>query len=137
MKITISNDIRIRFYFKETAILFGVVGAVVANRLSAKYKTLLIEAGGDPHPLSAFPTTSLVTLNLPLIDWGFKTVPQQHACFGLKGNVGKLNVDCRYLVGPDFTQQHAWLISILVSIWSSYTRITFPEKNIKSNCLYS
>ncbi|ODM99903.1 Glucose dehydrogenase [FAD, quinone] [Orchesella cincta] len=67
----------------------GSAGAVVANRLSLHYKTLLIEAGGDPHPLSAFPTTSLVTLNLPLIDWGFKTVPQQHACYALKGNISQ------------------------------------------------
>jgi len=59
----------------------------VANRLSVQYKVLLLEAGGNPHPFSCFPTASLVTLNLPLIDWGYKTVPQENACFALKNRV--------------------------------------------------
>ncbi|CAG7820990.1 unnamed protein product [Allacma fusca] len=64
----------------------GPSGAVVANRLSENpnSKVLLIEAGGEPTPWQMVPGLSPYMLHYDQIDWGHVTVPQQHACYGLK-----------------------------------------------------
>ncbi|CAG7642663.1 unnamed protein product [Allacma fusca] len=64
----------------------GTAGSVVANRLSENFRVLLLEAGGDPYPLSSVPGLSLFLLNHNEIDWMHKTVPQKNACLGLKNN---------------------------------------------------
>src|SRR5258705_22439 len=59
----------------------GSAGSVVANRLSANYSVLLLEAGGEPHPLHLIPAFSSFLLNYPEVDWQHKTVPQKHSTF--------------------------------------------------------
>ncbi|XP_076334605.1 glucose dehydrogenase [FAD, quinone]-like isoform X2 [Tachypleus tridentatus] len=64
----------------------GSAGATLASRLSEEPNTsiLLLEAGGLPDVLSSVPLLS-AELQLTKYDWAFKTVPQEAACFGLKG----------------------------------------------------
>ena len=59
----------------------------MANRLSEHFQVLLLEAGGEPFPLSTVPAFSLWQLNHPEIDWMHKTVPQENACLMLTNNV--------------------------------------------------
>ncbi|CAG7819440.1 unnamed protein product [Allacma fusca] len=69
----------------------GTAGLAVANRLSKEYKTLLLEAGGHPFPLTAVPPLAPPMLNNPDIDWMDKAVPQKHACQGIRNNGTLLN----------------------------------------------
>ncbi|ODM90311.1 Glucose dehydrogenase [FAD, quinone] [Orchesella cincta] len=57
----------------------GSAGAVVANRLSKKYRVLLLEAGGEPNPLQYIPGFGVFFVNYPETDWMHKTVPQKYA----------------------------------------------------------
>jgi len=49
----------------------------VANRLSRYYKVLLLEAGGEPHPLQSIPGFSVFLVNYPETDWRHLSVPQR------------------------------------------------------------
>ncbi|CAG7730564.1 unnamed protein product [Allacma fusca] len=64
----------------------GSAGAVVANRLSENSKVLLLEAGGEPHPLHRIPLLSLFLVQLPYADWGYYTTPQKNCCLAMKSN---------------------------------------------------
>ncbi|ODM94363.1 Glucose dehydrogenase [FAD, quinone] [Orchesella cincta] len=61
----------------------GSSGAVVANRLSEDFRVLLLEAGGDPHPLTQIPALSFLLLNRDGMDWNYRTVSQRKACFAM------------------------------------------------------
>lgn len=65
----------------------GSACAVVANRLSKHNRVLLLEAGGNPHPISIVPLSLFAMLSQPRIDWQYETEPQKFAAFGLKGQV--------------------------------------------------
>ncbi|CAG7711607.1 unnamed protein product [Allacma fusca] len=70
----------------------GSAGSVVANRLSEEnYSVLLLEAGGQPFPLTAVPTLAPLLLNNPNLDWRDVTVPQKHACQALTNNAAIIN----------------------------------------------
>lgn len=64
----------------------GSAGCVIANRLSSNphVRVLLLEAGGSESVVSDIPQTVIMLQGTP-IDWQYKTVPQKHACLGLKG----------------------------------------------------
>ncbi|KAG1683723.1 Glucose dehydrogenase [FAD, quinone] [Nymphon striatum] len=63
----------------------GSAGSVVASRLSEdpSISVLLLEAGGHETLLSRIPVLA-ADLQRSYMDWKFKTVPQEHACYGLK-----------------------------------------------------
>ena len=67
----------------------GTAGLVVANRLSEHYNVLLLEAGGNPLPLTAAPGLAGALMRHPDVDWADKAVPQEHACHALKNNVSQ------------------------------------------------
>ena len=66
----------------------GAGGSVAANRLSEdpNDSVLLLEAGGIP---SSFERIPYLAAQLPQTryDWGYTTVPQENACYGLKDRV--------------------------------------------------
>ncbi|CAG7834540.1 unnamed protein product [Allacma fusca] len=64
----------------------GSAGAVVANRLSKHNTVLLLESGGNPHPLTSVPVASPILLNQPPIDWLYETVPQMNSSFAFERN---------------------------------------------------
>ncbi|CAL8077369.1 unnamed protein product [Orchesella dallaii] len=66
----------------------GSSGSSLASRLTlADYSVLLLEAGGTPSPIHAFPLYSYLQ-NADLdVNWKYKTVPQKNACFGMNKNV--------------------------------------------------
>lgn len=51
----------------------------MANRLSRYYNVLLLEAGGEPHPLQSIPGFSVFLIRYPEVDWGHLSVPQKYA----------------------------------------------------------
>ncbi|CAG7728207.1 unnamed protein product, partial [Allacma fusca] len=58
----------------------GTAGCVVANRLSGhNFKVLLLEAGGNPFPLTLVPSMAPRLLQNSNIDWAFPSVPQKNA----------------------------------------------------------
>ncbi|ODM92652.1 Glucose dehydrogenase [FAD, quinone], partial [Orchesella cincta] len=61
----------------------GSSGSVVANRLSEKFRVLLLEAGGEPFPMQSIPVCAPLMLGNPTLDWNFYSVPQQYSCFSL------------------------------------------------------
>ena len=60
---------------------------MVASRLSKHNRVLLLEAGGNPHPISIVPMGLLALLSQPGVDWQYETEPQKFAALGLKGQV--------------------------------------------------
>lgn len=55
----------------------GTAGALLANRLSARGRTLLLEAGGrDSYPWIHIPVGYLYCIDNPRTDWRFRTAPQ-------------------------------------------------------------
>ncbi|XP_015599134.1 glucose dehydrogenase [FAD, quinone] isoform X2 [Cephus cinctus] len=64
----------------------GSAGSVLAAKLAnAKYKTLLIEAGGTPPAFFNIPILSPL-FQQSVYDWQYSTVPQHHSCKGLINN---------------------------------------------------
>ncbi|ODM98335.1 Glucose dehydrogenase [FAD, quinone] [Orchesella cincta] len=63
----------------------GSAGCVVAARLSENpmHRVLLLEAGGNPHPLSIVPLTGSLLHNHPSADWQYATVPLNNSQFPL------------------------------------------------------
>lgn len=57
----------------------GTGGSVVANRLSQRYRVLLLEAGGDPNPVQFIPTFAQFLWRYPEVDYAYKSVPQKYA----------------------------------------------------------
>jgi len=66
----------------------GNAGCVLANKLSEniKWKVLLIEAGGDPFPITQIPNLWDRSLN-SLGDWQYKIEPDNTTGFGIAGNM--------------------------------------------------
>lgn len=55
----------------------GTAGALLANRLSARGRTLLLEAGGtDAYPWVHIPVGYLYCIDNPRTDWRFRTAPE-------------------------------------------------------------
>lgn len=55
----------------------GTAGALLANRLSARGRTLLLEAGGrDTYPWIHIPVGYLYCIDNPRTDWRFRTAPE-------------------------------------------------------------
>ena len=55
----------------------GTAGALLANRLSARGRTLLLEAGGrDSYPWIHIPVGYLYCIDNPRTDWRFRTAPE-------------------------------------------------------------
>ena len=65
----------------------GAAGSIVAGKLASKFKVLLLEAGGEPHPLQSIPGLALGMLTQPSIDWRTLTVPQVNACLAHNNQV--------------------------------------------------
>lgn len=70
----------------------GTAGALVANRLSANYSVLLLEAGGEPHPFQSIPAFATFLVNYPQNDWMYYTVPQQNGFFAQNHQVHDITV---------------------------------------------
>jgi len=66
----------------------GNAGCVLANKLSENinWKVLLIEAGGDPFPITQIPYLWDRTLN-SVADWQYKIEPDSTTGFGIEGNM--------------------------------------------------
>ncbi|XP_076323808.1 oxygen-dependent choline dehydrogenase-like isoform X1 [Tachypleus tridentatus] len=62
----------------------GTAGSVVARRLveGTNYSVLIIEAGSEPPWISSIPLLS-PSLQMTSVDWGYKTVSQARAMWGL------------------------------------------------------
>lgn len=66
----------------------GTAGLIVANRLSTKYKVLVVEAGGEPFPFQSIPSLSpYMMMNRKELAWNFHTIPQRHACQAMNKQV--------------------------------------------------
>jgi hypothetical protein len=50
---------------------------------------LLLEAGGNPNPISAIPLMAFLLYGKIPEDWKYQTVPQTYSALGLKGNVSQ------------------------------------------------
>lgn len=66
----------------------GSAGAIVASRLTEdpNISVLLLEAGVEKWNLLNIPALGPFH-QLTGFDWQYETVPQKHACYGLKNNV--------------------------------------------------
>src|SRR5262249_11485705 len=55
----------------------GSAGAALASRLSenGRHRVLLLEAGGDTHPLSRVPVSFARFINKPGVNWLYASVP--------------------------------------------------------------
>lgn len=60
----------------------GAAGAVLANRLTAsgQFTVLLLEAGGDPNPITDVPLATSEATGQGLMDWGYSVVRQNKTC---------------------------------------------------------
>ncbi|XP_037935900.1 glucose dehydrogenase [FAD, quinone]-like [Teleopsis dalmanni] len=65
----------------------GPAGCVLANRLSEnpRWTVYLIEAGGTEGVLHQVPAMAPY-LQTTHSNWGYKSVPQKHSCFGMRNN---------------------------------------------------
>jgi len=48
---------------------------------------LLVEAGGDPHPLTYIPYATPALINQPHIDWHYKSEPLENCGFAVVDQV--------------------------------------------------
>jgi len=62
----------------------GTSGSVIANRLSKHYSVLLLEAGGDPIPLTKIPTLFTTIQSSDHLNYKYYTVPQKDTCLSLQ-----------------------------------------------------
>ncbi|UYV79111.1 hypothetical protein LAZ67_17001150 [Cordylochernes scorpioides] len=71
----------------------GSSGAVVATRLveDPSTRVLLLEAGGAPDGMSHIPMMALF-MQQGRLDWKYRTVPQEKACFGINGRVSTITM---------------------------------------------
>lgn len=65
----------------------GSAGAIVANRLSAsaQNRVLILEAGGDPNPVTDLPYGSRFFWQTGIMNWNYQTVKQERACLSNDG----------------------------------------------------
>ena len=85
MKSVITNDINKSYNY--VIVGGGTAGSVLASRLSenSENTVLLLEAGGDYTENSLFHIPrKFMELQKTSADWEFYTVPQKHACLGLR-----------------------------------------------------
>lgn len=76
--------VKLSFFYLVGA---GTAGAILTKKLTEYgYTILLLEAGGTAPPFLDIPLLAPLIQNTPY-DWQYMTVPQQHACKGLKNNV--------------------------------------------------
>lgn len=61
---------------------------MIASRLTENpaFRVLLLEAGGDPTPVSRVPLLAPLTQFIPGNNWNYFTEPQRNACRGYRGN---------------------------------------------------
>lgn len=65
----------------------GTSGAVLASKLSENYRVLLLEAGGDPHPISYVPAFGHSLYNKPQVDWQYRSLPLNGSGLGTTSSV--------------------------------------------------
>ncbi|KAK5638308.1 hypothetical protein RI129_012603 [Pyrocoelia pectoralis] len=92
----------------------GSAGSIVANRLSenAKWKVLLLEAGGYPSPASDIPATFFDRIKTEE-DWGYDIEPMETACLGLRNQTcyyprGKVLGGSSSINGMLYIHGHRW-----------------------------
>ena len=68
----------------------GSAGAALANRLTedGRHQVLLLEAGGETHPLSRVPVSFARFINRPGVNWLYSSEPE--AATG--GQIGRAHV---------------------------------------------
>jgi len=61
----------------------GTAGSILATKLTegTNYSVLLLEAGGEPHPLQFIPGLSNYMVKHPSVDWMQATVAQSKSHF--------------------------------------------------------
>src|SRR5690349_9428860 len=59
----------------------GSAGAALANRLTenGRYQVLLLEAGGETHPLSRVPVSFARFINRPGVNWLYESEPEAYS----------------------------------------------------------
>ncbi|XP_075973734.1 glucose dehydrogenase [FAD, quinone]-like [Anticarsia gemmatalis] len=69
----------------------GTAGSVIAHRLATEtnYTFIVLEAGSRSHDLLEAPVLGPF-MHGSVFDWQYQTVPQEHACFGMKDKKCKL-----------------------------------------------
>ncbi|XP_017765035.1 PREDICTED: glucose dehydrogenase [FAD, quinone]-like [Eufriesea mexicana] len=83
------NDIKDFQLYDFIIVGAGTAGAILTTKLTEYgYTILLLEAGGTAPPFLDIPLLAPLIQNTPY-DWKYITVPQQHACKGLKNNQSK------------------------------------------------
>ncbi|ODM98588.1 Glucose dehydrogenase [FAD, quinone] [Orchesella cincta] len=75
----------------------GSAGSAIAVRLSENpnVRVLLLEAGGDPNPISYVPATASYMFLHPSVDWQYKTASQPNSGYGIIKRVCKNIGHCR------------------------------------------
>src|SRR5205823_83749 len=78
-----SNNFRGRAHMNQRTADFiiigaGSAGAAIANSLTenGRYQVLLLEAGGETHPLSRVPVSFARFINRPGVNWLYESEPE-------------------------------------------------------------
>ncbi|CAM1317733.1 Uncharacterised protein at_DN1121 [Pycnogonum litorale] len=84
-KYKVGDNRQIDSHYDYIVVGAGSTGSVIASRLTENphVSVLLLEAGGEENFITEIPGISSFMGFTPK-DWSFKTVPQEHSCFGLK-----------------------------------------------------
>jgi len=77
----ILNNFKLLYLTLYSKLVFGRLSVNPNN------KVLLLEAGGNPHPLQSIPLLAFNLLNQDFIDWKFKTSPSRFACTAYQDGV--------------------------------------------------